>query len=150
MVELMRGTATSDETMERARRFVRSIDMVPLIVHGQSTGFIFNRIWRAIKKECLRVVDSGVASHEDVDRAWMISAGMPIGPFGRMDVIGLDVVRDIELVYYDESGDPSDAPPRVLLEKIEQGELGVKTGVGFYTYPNPAYEDPSWLRGEDG
>jgi 3-hydroxybutyryl-CoA dehydrogenase len=63
-----------------------------------------------------------------------------------MDRIGLDVVRDIEQVYYEESGDPMDAPPRVLLDKIEKGELGVKTGRGFYVYPDPAYESPDFLR----
>jgi 3-hydroxybutyryl-CoA dehydrogenase len=149
VVELMRGTSTSDKTMERARRFVHTIGMVPLIVRQESTGFIFNRVWRAIKKECLRVVDSGVASHEDVDRAWMVAVGMPMGPFAQMDLIGLDVVHDIEMVYYRESGDASDAPPKLLLDKIERGELGVKTGKGFYTYPNPAFADPSWLKGGD-
>ena len=77
----------------------------------------------------------------------MIFNGAPLGPFGLMDMIGLDVIRDIELVYYHESGDERDAPPRLLLEKIERGELGVKTGKGFYAYPNPAFEDPSWLQG---
>ena len=143
----MRGTATSNETIERVRRFAYNIEMIPLLVRKESTGFIFNRVWRAIKKECLCVVDDGVASHEDVDRAWMIFTGLPIGPFGLMDMIGLDVVRDIEMVYYHESGDESDAPPKLLLDKIEKGELGVKTGKGFYTYPNPAFQNPSWLRG---
>jgi 3-hydroxybutyryl-CoA dehydrogenase len=62
-------------------------------------------------------------------------------------MVGLDVVRDIEMVYYGESGDDSDYPPELLLDKIENGELGVKTGKGFYTYPNPAYGDPTWLKG---
>lgn len=92
------------------------------------------------------MVDSGVASHEDVDRAWMKGLGQSIGPFGLMDMIGLDVVRDVEMVYYGESGDESDAPPRVLLGKIERGELGVKTGRGFYSYPNPAFRDPGFLK----
>src|SRR4030095_3838467 len=99
MVELMGGTATTEETMVRARRFVRSLGLTALLVRKESTGFVFNRVWRAIKKECLHLVDEGVASHEDVDRAWMILTGMPTGPFGLMDMIGLDVVRDIEMVY---------------------------------------------------
>lgn len=148
MVELMRGTVTSDETMETARQFARTIEMTPLVVRKESTGFIFNRVWRAIKKECLRVVDEGVASHEDVDRAWMIAFGGSEGPFGMMDIIGLDVVRDIEMVYYRESGDASDAPPRILLDKIEREELGVKTGKGFYSYPDPAFRDRGWLEGD--
>lgn len=147
MVELMRGTKTSDETIESVREFARNIGLTPLIVRKESTGFIFNRVWRAIKKECLHLVDNGVATFEDVDRAWMIFTGMKIGPFGLMDLFGLDVIRDIELEYYHESGDKSDYPPRLLLDKIEKGELGVKTGKGFYTYPNPAFEQPYWLRG---
>ncbi len=148
VVELMRGTSTSDEVMERARRFCRSIGLYPLMVLRESTGFIFNRVWRAVKKECLRVVDQGVASFEDVDRAWMSLYDTGLGPFGMMDRVGLDVVRDIEMVYYEESGDPSDAPPGLLLRKIECGELGVKTGKGFYSYPDPSYLEAGWLYGE--
>jgi len=148
MVELMRGTATSDETIEKVRQFTRALGLTPLLVRKESTGFIFNRVWRAIKKECLHLVDDGVASHEDVDRAWMIFLGTSVGPFGMMDRVGLDVVRDIEMVYYRESGDESDAPPKLLLDKIESGELGMKTGKGFYTYPDPAFEAPGWLKGD--
>jgi 3-hydroxybutyryl-CoA dehydrogenase len=147
MVDIQRGTQTSDATFEQGRAFVHSIGCTPLLVQRESTGFVFNRVWRAVKRECLHLVDDGVASFEDVDRAWMIFNGAPLGPFGLMDMIGLDVIRDIEQVYYGESGEERDAPPRLLLEKIERGELGVKTGKGFYEYPNPAFEDPSWLQG---
>lgn len=147
-VELMGGTATADDTLERAAQFARTIGLTPLLVQKESTGFIFNRVWRAIKKECLHLVDEGVSSHEDVDRAWMIALGFPIGPFGLMDMVGLDVVRDIEMVYYRESGDETDAPPKLLLDKIEWGELGIKTGKGFYNYPNPAFQAPGWLKGD--
>ncbi len=145
IVELMKGRMTADETMTRVGGFMRSIGMLPLVVRKESTGFIFNRVWRAVKRECLHLVDDGVASYEDVDRAWMSYYGTKMGPFGLMDKVGLDVVRDIENVYYGESGDPRDAPPRLLLDKIERGELGVKTGRGFYSYPNPAFLDPSFL-----
>jgi 3-hydroxybutyryl-CoA dehydrogenase len=82
-----------------------------------------------------------------MDRAWMIAFATPVGPFGLMNLVGLDVVRDIELVYSRESGDPSDAPPQLLLDRIARGELGIKTGQGFYTYPNPAFQAPGWLQG---
>jgi len=147
IVELMGGTKTSDETMGRAREFSVMIGLTPLIVLKESTGFIFNRVWRAVKRECLHLVDEGVATHEDVDRAWMSLYETASGPFGMMDRVGLDVVRDIEMTYYEESGDPRDYPPRLLIDKIERGELGVKTGRGFYTYPNPSFEEPSWLHG---
>jgi 3-hydroxybutyryl-CoA dehydrogenase len=148
IVELMRGTGTSDETLERVRLFMISIGITPLMVLRESTGFIFNRVWRAIKRECLHLVDQGVASYEDVDRAWMTLYETPYGPFGMMDRVGLDVVRDIEMVYYEESGAERDAPPGMLLEMIERGELGLKTGKGFYTYPDPAYHEPGFLKGK--
>ena len=98
VVELMRGTRTNEDVIQRMRRFAASIGLAALVVQKESTGFLFNRVWRAIKKETLHLVDDGVASYEDVDRAWMIVFGTTIGPFGLMDMVGLDVVRDIELV----------------------------------------------------
>ncbi|MEO2016676.1 MAG: 3-hydroxyacyl-CoA dehydrogenase NAD-binding domain-containing protein [Fuerstiella sp.] len=145
-VELMRGTATSDATMTAVQLFMQSIGVLPVLVRKQSTGFIFNRIWRAVKKEALKVVDQGIASVEDVDRTWMIQMETPLGPLGTMDIIGLDVIRDIEMVYHKESGDPADAPAQVLLDKIANGELGEKTGKGFYTYPNPSWQNTDFLK----
>ena len=92
----------------------------------------------------------GYVDFMDVDRAWMIFNGMQrgesaFGPFALMDKVGLDVIWDIEMVYYQESGDPKDHPPKALKDKIAAGELGVKTGKGFYEYPNPAYLNPDFL-----
>ena len=147
MVELMRGSATAEDTIEQVYRFAQRIAITPLVVDKESTGFIFNRVWRAVKRETLHLVDEGVTSHEDVDRAWMIFTGMKMGPFALMDRIGLDVICDIENVYYRESGDERDAPPPLLTDKVARGDLGRKTGKGFYSYPNPAYENPDWLQG---
>ena len=77
---------------------------------------------------------NGFIDFKDVDRAWMVFTGSKEGPFGIMDKVGLDVVYDIEMVYYNESGNKSDYPPKLLLDKIEKGELGIKTGKGFYDY----------------
>ncbi|MDA1052108.1 MAG: 3-hydroxyacyl-CoA dehydrogenase family protein [Planctomycetota bacterium] len=145
-VELMRGSSTSDETILAVQSFMTSIGVIPVLVRKPSTGFIFNRIWRAVKKEALKVVDQGIATVEDVDRTWMIQMETPMGPLAMMDIIGLDVVRDIELVYHEESGDPADAPPQVLLDKIAAGHLGVKTGQGFYAYPDPVWLSSDFLR----
>ena len=148
MVELMRGSATSDATIQAVYRCAQRIGVTPLVVDRESTGFIFNRVWRAIKRETLHLVNDGVTSHENVDRAWMIFTGMKLGPFALMDRIGLDVICDIENVYYRESGLERDAPPPILTDRVARGDLGCKTGKGFYTYPNPAFEDPQWLKGE--
>ncbi len=145
-VELMGGPATSAETMETVKDFMESMGLLAILVRKENTGFVFNCIWRAVKKESLRLLDQGVASVEDIDRTWMIQMESDMGPFAMMDRIGLDVVRDIEQVYYEESGDPRDAPPRALDEMIARGELGVKTGKGFYTYPDPAWQKPGFLK----
>jgi len=127
---------------------VRNIGLLPLMVMRESTGFIFNRIWHAIKMESMTVVESGVASIQDVDRAWMIATEMPIGPFGLMDMVGLDVIDQVARVYYDETKDEKDRPPALLTDKIKRGELGVKTGKGFYQYPNPRFQEPGFLEGD--
>jgi 3-hydroxybutyryl-CoA dehydrogenase len=145
MIEVGGGTKTDPAALAALDQFTRQIGMLPLRIQRESTGFIFNRVWRAIKKEVLKVADSGVASFEDIDRAWMIHYNTPKGPFGKMDEIGLDVVKAIEEVYAAESGDPADLPPPFLNERVARGDLGEKTGRGFYTYPAPAWANPKFL-----
>lgn len=148
LVELMKGRNTSNDTLLAAERFIRTLGMVPIVTLKEIMGFSFNRTWRAVKKEVLYLFDRGYASPDDLDRAWMLEFGSPWGPFGLMDIIGIDTVRDIEKQYYLDSGDESDRPPQLLDEMIARGELGLKAGSGFYRYPDPAYKDPAWLRKE--
>jgi 3-hydroxybutyryl-CoA dehydrogenase len=77
----------------------------------------------------------------------MVFTGMNRGPFGIMDMVGLDVVYDIEMSYYNESKDPKDRPPQALKDMIDRKKLGVKTGKGFYTYPDPEFTRPDFLQG---
>jgi len=134
MADIARGTKTSDNVFELGKKWLESINVTPLILKKECLGFVFNRVWRAIKKECLKIWAGGYADKEDVDKAWKIFTGMSIGPFQFMDIIGLDVVYDIEMMYYTESNDPNDKPPQMLKDKVDRGELGVKTGSGFYKY----------------
>lgn len=145
LVELMMGRSTSEQTILAAEAFVRSLDSVPVVTLKEIMGFSFNRTWRAIKKEVLHLVDRGYADPEDLDRAWMLEFGSPWGPFGLMDIVGLDTIRDIETQYFLASGDEGDRPPRLLDRLIDSGRLGVKSGQGFYTYPDPDYKNPVWL-----
>ncbi|MHA1764365.1 MAG: 3-hydroxyacyl-CoA dehydrogenase family protein [Promethearchaeota archaeon] len=134
MADLMRGPQTSDETFEISKKWVESMGITPIIVKKECYGFVFNRIWRAVKKECLEIWAGGYADIEEVDKAWKIFTGMGLGPFQLMDAVGLDVIYDVEMSYYKHSGDPKDKPPDALKEKVERGELGLKTKKGFYTY----------------
>lgn len=145
LVELMKETQTVEETIAIGERFVKSLSMVPIIIKREIMGFAFNRIWRTIKRETLFLRGYGYTDFEDIDRAWMLEFRTPYGQRGLMDRIGLDVVRDIEMQYYRESGDERDKPPQFLEDFVAQGRLGVKSGRGFYAYPNPGYEQPGWL-----
>jgi len=145
MVDLMGGTKTLPEVMQKGDEWIRSLNCLPLRVNKEILGFCFNNVWRAVKKQVLFMWGNGYADLRDIDRAWRIFTGTKFGPFGLMDTVGLDVIYDIEMSYYKDSRDPKDKPPKALLDKIKRGELGVKSGKGFYTYPNPEYLDPNFL-----
>ncbi len=145
-VELMGCGATSDETMRVMADFGRSLGLFTAVVRGESKGFIINRVWRAVKREALAVVDEGHADPEDVDRLWALFWGIGYGPFGMMDQVGLDVVADIEDTYIAVTTDPTDRPSPALHALVEAGKLGEKSGAGFYRYPDPAYRAPGWPR----
>ena len=145
-VEIMPHAGTSAATLDQAVAFMRRLGLVPLVVRKEVVGYAGNRVWRAVKKEVLALLAGGHTTPEDLDRGWMLDWGVAIGPCGLMDKIGLDVVRDIELVYFRATGDPTDRPPAFLDAMIARGQLGEKTGSGFYRYPHPAYAEPGWLK----
>lgn len=145
-VEVMGCGETSDETMATLADFGRSLGLYTAVVRGESKGFIINRVWRAVKREALAVVDAGHADPEEVDRLWAFFWGIDYGPFAMMDQVGLNVVADIEDSYMAVSRDPTDRPSAALHALVSAGKLGVKTGSGFYEYPDPAYRAPGWPR----
>ena len=144
-VEVMRHAKVTDQTLDRIQQFLVEIKTVPIVTGKEIMGFSFNRVWRAIKRECLHLVGDGYSNFEDVDRCWLLLFGGELAPFILMDKVGLDVVRDIEMEYYRDSQDERDKPPALLDSMINQGRLGVKSGRGFYSYPNPVFEQPGWL-----
>lgn len=147
LVEVMWNEYTSIETKALALGFLKELNQVPVVTQKEIKGFSLNRVWRAIKKEALKLWAEGYTTPEEFDRAWMLEWGTPYGPFGLMDRVGLDVVEQIELSYYFESRKEEDLPPNALREFVKQGFLGEKSGKGFYSYPNPSYQNPLFLRG---
>lgn len=145
MVDLMGGKKTSAEVMKKGEQWIRSLGCVPLRVKKEILGFCFNNVWRSIKRQVLYMWGNDFVDFRDIDRAWRIFSGMKVGPFALMDTVGLDTVYNIEMVYYEDSKDPKDKPPKALVDKIKRGELGVKSGKGFYTYPNPEFLKPDFL-----
>ncbi|MEO7964034.1 MAG: 3-hydroxyacyl-CoA dehydrogenase family protein [Gemmatimonadaceae bacterium] len=146
-VEIMPHSGTSETTRTRVITLLRETGFAPLVLRHEQFGYASNRVWRAVKKEVLRQIDAGIISPQDLDRGWMHDWEVPLGPCALMDAIGLDVVRDIEQSYADYSGDPTDSPPPFLEKMVAEGSVGRKSGKGFYSYPNPEFEDPRFLTG---
>lgn len=133
-VELMSDGETDEAIIGLLMRKLPQYGFVPFHVRRESDGFIFNRIWAAIKRECLMVVEEGVAPPEDVDRMWEIFTAAGVPPFRLMDRVGLDVVLDIEEHYAQVRPGVPEGPRRLLRNYIDEGRLGVKSGRGFYDY----------------
>jgi 3-hydroxybutyryl-CoA dehydrogenase len=134
-VELMSCGKTDDGVIDALITKLPEYGLVPFRVRRESDGFIFNRIWAAIKRECLMVVEEGVATPEDVDEMWNIFTRPGIPPFRLMDRVGLDVVLNIEEHYAAVREGIPEGPRKLLREYTDQGRLGVKSGRGFYDEP---------------
>jgi 3-hydroxybutyryl-CoA dehydrogenase len=135
-VELMSCGKTDNGVIDALMEKIPQYGLVPFRVRRESDGFIFNRIWAAIKRECLMVVEEGVAPPEDVDALWEIFTRAGVPPFRLMDRVGLDVVLAIEEHYAAVRDGIPQGPRKLLHEYIDQGRLGVKSGRGFYEYPD--------------
>ncbi len=134
LVEVMRGPETSDETVEAAMAYVRGIDREPVLIEKEISGLIVNRILAALKREALWLADQGYATPEAIDTAVKLGLNHPMGPFELTDFSGLDIFYGIMRQRYEETGDEQWKPPAILEDKVTSGELGRKSGRGFYDY----------------
>ena len=134
LVELIRGSVTSDETAGAVRGLAEELGK-HVIVSADRPGFIVNRILVPFLAEAMRAYEEGLGSAEDIDTGAKVGLNHPMGPLELADFIGLDVVLGIMRVLEDGLGLEHMRPPRVLVELVDAGHLGQKTGQGFYTYP---------------
>ncbi len=134
LVELIRGSATSDDT-EAAIRGVAGELGKQVIASADRPGFIVNRILIPYLGEAIRAFEEGTGTAEDIDTGARVGLNHPMGPLELADFIGLDVVLGIMHVLHEGFGQAHFAPPRALVELVEAGHLGQKTGRGFHTYP---------------
>lgn len=131
-VEMMWNKDTSPETKKAALEHYRQLGFEPVITEQEIKGYSINRVWRAVKKECLKLWAKGYIAPSEFDRGWMTEWHTDIGPFKLMDLIGLDTILNIEYSYFQASGQEDDRPPVQLEEMVKAGKLGMKTGSGFY------------------
>jgi 3-hydroxybutyryl-CoA dehydrogenase len=132
LVEVVRGSETASATVETAVGWVRDIGKAPIVV-GDAPGFASSRLGVAIGLEAIRMLEENVASAEDIDRAMTLGYKFPVGPLRLTDLVGLDVRLGIAEYLHATLGDRF-APPRLLREKVAAGELGRKSGRGFFDW----------------
>jgi 3-hydroxybutyryl-CoA dehydrogenase len=133
LVEVIRGTSTSDETIALLKDFVIKLGKQPVIAQD-SPGFIVNRVARHYYIEGLRLLEEGVSSVEGIDKL-LRSSGFRMGPFELMDLIGVDVNFSVTSSMYNAfHQDPKFRPSRIQQQKVDAGHHGRKTGKGFYDY----------------
>jgi len=133
-VEVVQGPHTAPETAALAMDLARKLGKEPVLLKKEIYGFLVNRILARISEEALFLLDTGVASAEDIDRAVVNALGHPMGPFRLMDLTGIDLSYHIAMERYRETGNPLDKPSPTVVEKYVRGEWGRKTGRGFYDY----------------
>lgn len=151
LVDVMPHPGTSPETVQLLVAFAKRIKQVPLVFKKECRGYVSNAIVGAMNDVALKIaLQDKVVSVEDVDRAVMIHLSMPFGPFGLIDFVGLDTVWHVMQTNAKMSGDPGAQAfaDEFKRDYIDKGWLGVKSGRGFYTYPDPLYERPEFLGGD--
>jgi len=147
IVDVMPHPGTDPGVVESLEVFARKIGQRPIRYEREHHAYIFNSIFGAMQRQALDLVLQKVATVEDVDRAWMGIFRMPLGPFGMFDNIGLDTIAEITTYWAETLNDDKGRARAAFLKSFtSQGNLGTKSGRGFYTYPNPAYAHPDFLK----
>ncbi len=134
LCELVRGHRTSELTLTRAREFAEAVGKTCVLVNRDVAGFVTTRLVTALVMEAIALHESGVASAEDIDAACRLGFGHPMGPLATTDLTGTDILLHAALNIYRESADPKFYPPESLARMVDAGDLGRKSGRGFFDY----------------
>lgn len=151
IVDIMPHPKTSPEVVGIIEAFAVRIGQIPIMLKKENFGYVFNALIMELFKSAQTLAANDVASIEDVDRAWMGVMHTPVGPFGIMDSIGIDTVWKVTDYWAKIVKDPQQiANAGFMKTYVDKGELGEKTGKGFYAYPNPAYAKPGFVASTGG
>ncbi|TDQ18803.1 3-hydroxybutyryl-CoA dehydrogenase [Algoriphagus boseongensis] len=143
VVDIMPHPGTDPSMIPMLEDLGRKLNQVPVLVKKENPGYIFNTMLMALIGAAGKLLTKEVGSIEDIDRSWMVNFHMPMGPFGILDSIGLDTAWHVTHNLPDAA---SKAFAAHLKTYLDQGKLGEKTGEGFYSYPNPAYKNPDFIK----
>ncbi|PUZ24661.1 3-hydroxybutyryl-CoA dehydrogenase [Chitinophaga costaii] len=148
LTEIMGHPATDPTYFDIVTAFIKSIGMVPIILHKEQAGYVLNTLLVPFLQAGLGLLVNGVSDYQTIDKTWMIATDAPFGPFSFMDTIGLTTVYNVFKLMYDTTKDPSLEKIVTYLktEHIDKGKLGEATGEGFYKHPNPNYKSKEFLK----
>lgn len=134
LVEMIPSLLTSPDTKRITREFLKTLDRIVIEVHVDTAGFVMNRIYLIAAAEAIRLLERGVGSAEEIDKAMRVGYGWAKGPLEAADFAGLDIIHGAMSSIWEGTGNTMYCPPESLIRLVEAGQLGRKTGTGFYDY----------------
>jgi 3-hydroxyacyl-CoA dehydrogenase len=146
--EVMGHPGTDPKIFDQVIEFARAIGMVTIPILKEQNGYILNTLLRPLLEAASNLLFNEVSDIESIDKTWMISMGTKIGPFGVMDMIGMQTMYNVNMLWGQKLNNQELLDLAALLKEtyIDKGKMGVSTGEGFYKYPNPKYADSDFLK----
>jgi 3-hydroxybutyryl-CoA dehydrogenase len=148
IAEVMGHAETQKAVFDAVVGFTREMGMVPVPLYKEQPGYVINSLLSPFLSAAANLYFNGVADYKTIDKTWMISTGARSGPFGIMDLVGMQTMYNVMMLKAKQTGNP-DALKRaeaIKTQFIDKGKMGIASGEGFYRYPNPAYKDPDFLK----
>ncbi len=146
--EIMKHATTDEHVFNDVVAFAKQIGMVALPLQKEQAGYIVNSLLVPLLSSAQKLLVTGIADIETIDKTWMVATGAPVGPFGMLDIVGINTAYHIARTRAEHTGDEAYQAVADLLKNdyVDPGKLGKATGEGFYTYPNPSYLEPGFLK----
>jgi len=148
--EVMKHPGTEDSVFQQVVEFVESANLIPIKLEKEQPGYVINSILLPWLQGAVDLVVNGICSYQDVDRTWMLcSRGMPLGPIAILDLVGFEVYRNVQIAK--AVAEPGNAQYQKNIDYLEEnfishGYKGAMSGQGFYSYPEPEYTQPNFLK----
>jgi 3-hydroxyacyl-CoA dehydrogenase len=146
--EVMMHAGTDSKYFDLVIGFAKTIGLVPIPIYKEQSGYVLNSMLVPLLTIAQDLYFDGVSDFESIDKTWMISTGAKFGPFGVIDLVGMQTVYNIAIMNGTRLNNKKmlDRAKRIKTEFIDKGKLGISTGEGYYKYPNPKYQDPAFLK----
>ncbi len=147
IAEVMKHAGTGQQYFDIVTTFAKDIGMIPIPIHKEQPGYVLNSLLVPFLSAAQNLWFNEVSDFKSIDKTWMISTGAKSGPFGILDLVGMETVYNITLMDAKRTNNPTlfKRAEKIKSEFINKGRMGISSGRGFYTYPNPEYKNPDFL-----